>query len=270
LPKKRIFDPHAAKAQNKKIWYLRDQQVVATTSQEDHPGEAQKATINPKDQHQPPKAKPLQTERKRNSPSQNQNPTKATGLATTNLKAVLGTAHHQATKNHHQDQNLIPDAHRAKAVSEMVHHQAIKNRFRHVANPTRAGQQAAAMMIGLKEILDQALLVAIENLTRAGQHQVMRVKDQKEVSEQAVRPATRNLIRLHAPEQLQNSKTDPKEALALNQPAIVNLMQVQNQENAQQIKNLAKGQPKADLKNAKVLRNTAAKDLHNVNPPTIK
>jgi hypothetical protein len=71
LPKKRNFDPHAAKALNKKIWYLRDQQVVATTSREKQqvetlPAEVQEAMINPKDHHPLQKAKPLQTEIKKN------------------------------------------------------------------------------------------------------------------------------------------------------------------------------------------------------------
>jgi hypothetical protein len=38
------FVPHAAKAQNKKIWYLRDQRVVATTGQTNHQT-AQKAEV---------------------------------------------------------------------------------------------------------------------------------------------------------------------------------------------------------------------------------
>ncbi|MDN5285341.1 MAG: hypothetical protein JWR38_1615 [Mucilaginibacter sp.] len=122
-----------------------------------------------------------------------------------------------------------------------------------------------------KEVLDQAQQVAIENhLTQAGQHREGKVKDQKEALEQAAQLAKRNLTHLLVPEHHQNLKTDPKEVLALNQPATVNLMPVQNQENAQQIKNLATGQPKVDLKNVKALLSTVVKDLHNANPPTIK
>jgi hypothetical protein len=270
LPKKRTFDPHAAKAQNKKIWYLRDQQVVATTSQKEQQAEAQEATTSPKDL-QRLKAKPLQTERKRNSQSQNQNLFKATGLVMTNLKAVLGTAHHRAKKNHHQDQNLIQDAQPAmlhlKAVSGMAHHQAIKNHFHHAANPIRAGQPV--MMTDQKEVLVQVRLPATGNLTLAGHH-LARTKGQKEVSV-ATLPAKRNLIRLRAPEHHQILKTGPKEVLVLNQAVTVNLMQVQNQENAQPIKNLETGQPKVVLKNAKVLLNhIQAKGHHNVNQYTIK
>jgi hypothetical protein len=267
LPKKRTFDPHAAKAQNKKIWYLRDQQVVATTSPREQRAGAQEATINLKDL-QRLKAKPLQTERKRNSQSQNPNLFKATGLVMTNLKAVLGTEHHQAIKNHHQDQDLIQDAQPAKAASGMALHLVIKNHFRHAASLTQAGQPAA-MMKDQKEALAQVRLPATGNLTQADHHQA-RTKDQKEVSEAALQ-AKRNPTRHHVPEHHQTLKIGPKEVLALNQTVTVNLMPVQNQGNAQPIRNLATGQPKAGLKNAKALLNhIRAKGHHNANQYTIK
>jgi hypothetical protein len=278
LLKKCTFDPHAAKAQNKKIWYLRDQQVVATTSQEDHQAEAQEATINPKDRHLLQKAKPLPTERKKHFPNQHPNLTKATGLVMTSLKAVLVAVHHRAKENHHQDQNLIQAVQQAKAVLMAARHRAIKNHFHHAANPTRAGQHLV-MMTDQKEILVQALVRAKGNLIQAGHHRA-KATDQKEVLAQALVPAKGNLTQadhhrakatgqkevleaalpakrnhthLHAPEHHQILKTSQKEASVVNQPASVSLMQVQDQENGQQIKNLAAGQPKADLRNAKAV-----------------
>jgi hypothetical protein len=45
------FDPHAAKAQNKKIWYLKNQQEVATTDQTDHQTAPKAVVTNQKDHH---------------------------------------------------------------------------------------------------------------------------------------------------------------------------------------------------------------------------
>jgi hypothetical protein len=230
MPKKRIFDPHAAKAQNKKIWYLRDQQVVATTSQKEQQAVAQKATKNPKDL-QPQKAKQRQTEKRKNSPSQSQNHFKATGLATTSPKAISGMAlHHRA-----EDQNLIQDA------LQVTVHLAIKNHLHPVASHTLAGQPVA-MKKDRKEV-SVPIQQAKGSLTLAAHHLVKK-KDQKEVLA-AARLAIKNHTHPHVPAHLQVPKVNPKEVLA--KAATVSLAISQPKE---AIVSLATDQPKAVSKNA--------------------
>jgi hypothetical protein len=52
------FDPHAAKAQNKKLWYLKDQQVVATTGPTTHQAAQKVVAKTQKDHHLPQQENP--------------------------------------------------------------------------------------------------------------------------------------------------------------------------------------------------------------------
>ena len=52
-PKNANFDPHAAKALNKKLWYLKDQQVVATTGPTNHRAAQKVVAKTQKDHHLP-------------------------------------------------------------------------------------------------------------------------------------------------------------------------------------------------------------------------
>jgi len=264
MPKKRNFDPHAAKALNKKIWYLRDQQVVAMTGQENQQAEAQEATISQKDR-QPQRVKPLRTEKRKNYPDRISH-SKATGSVTISPKAILGTAHHPATKNRQAGQNHTlaaqpPEMTSLRAVLGIVVHLAIKKVFRHAASRTPAGQQAAILKTGQKEASVQAhRQAAKENPTRAVQLRAKVKKDPKETLA-AVVPAKRNHTLPHAPvHQIPILAISLKEVLA----------QVQKD---QQIKNLAKGQ-KADLKNAKAvfqkINRLTMPISHNVNQLTIR
>lgn len=273
MPKKRNFDPHAAKALNKKIWYLRDQQVVAMTDQENQLAEAHEATISQKDR-QRQKAKPLQTEKRKNYPDRIKH-SKATDLVTINPKAILGTAHHLAIENRRAGLNhILADQPAAttdlKAILEMAHHLAIKKVFRHAASHTLAGQQAAIAKKDQKETSALAHLPpAKENLTQAAHQPAVAMNDQKETLAQVhLPPAKENLTQ--ADQQVVMVRKDQKETLAAAVPAKKNhthlhvpahpiptlaislkeaLAQAQKD---QQIKNLAKG-PKADLKNAKAV-----------------
>jgi hypothetical protein len=188
------------KRKTKKIWYSRDQQVVATTIQKEQQAVAQEARTNPKDP-QLLKAKPLQTERKKNSPSQNQNLFKATGLATTNPKAISGMAlHHLA-----EDQNLI------QAAPQVIVHRAIKNHLHHAASHTLAGQLPVAMKKDQKEV-SVPIQQAKGSLIQAAHH-LARTKDQKEALA-AAQLATKNHTHPHVPAHLQVPKVNPKEVLA--------------------------------------------------------
>lgn len=264
MPKKRNFDPHAAKALNKKIWYLRDQQVVAMTGQENQLAEVQEATISQKDR-QPQKVKPLRTEKRKNYPDRI-NHSKATGSVTISPKAILGTVHHLAIKNHQEDQShtlagQLPEMTNLKAISGIVHHLAIKKAFRHAASRTLAGQQAAILKTGQKEHSVQAHRPAAkESLTPAVQLRAKVKKDPKGTLAEAV-PAKRNHTPLHA-------LVPPAPILAISQKEV--LAQVQKD---QQTKNLAKG-PKADLRNAKAvfrkINRLTMRTSHNVSLLTIR
>jgi hypothetical protein len=156
-------------------------------------------------------------------------------------KAILGTVHLRAIKNHLADQNLILAAHLPamtdpKAISGMVQPLAIKKAFRHAANHTLAARHPA-IATDRKEASAQVLPRPIENLTLAG-HLAARVKkDQKEALATAL-PAIKNHTHRHVP-------VPQIPTLAISQKEV--LVQVPKD---QQTKNLMTG-PKADLKNAK-------------------
>jgi hypothetical protein len=223
LAKKRNFDPHAAKALNKKLWYLRDQQVVATTNPESRHQGVQNPTTDQKNQHQPQKVKLLQTERKKYFPDRKKH-SKATGSVTISPKAILGAANHLAQKD--------------LALSQ---------------GHTLAGQPAT-VKTGQKEVLAAIALVkenhsaaARVNLT-AADRQPVTAKDQKGVSA-VIHKAKRNLTHLHAPAHQQASKANLKEALVVMQAANANL---HHGEQKAAIVSLHHGELKAALKNAKV------------------
>jgi hypothetical protein len=60
LLKNRTFDPHAAKAQIKKLWYLKDQGTVEMTSPPEHQKDLQMVTTSLKDQALQDRENPLQ------------------------------------------------------------------------------------------------------------------------------------------------------------------------------------------------------------------
>jgi hypothetical protein len=199
LAKKRNFDPHAAKALNKKLWYLRDQQVVATTNPESRHQGVQDPTTDQKNQHQPQKVKLLQTERKKYFPGRKKH-SKATGSVTISPKAILGAGNHLALKDQALSQGL-----------------------------TLAGLLPTATT-GQKEILAATaqakgshLVAARVNLTAAGQQPVI-TTGRKEVSA-AKHKAKKNLTHLHVPVHQQVLRASLKEALAVMQGANVNLHQ---------------------------------------------
>ncbi len=294
MPKKRNFDPHAAKALNKKIWYLRDQQVVAMTGQENQPAEAHEATISQKDR-QPQKVKPLRTEKRKNYPDRI-NHSKATDLVTISPKAILGIAHHPAIKNHRAGQNHTLAAQQVvmtdlKVISGTVHHPAIKKAFRHAASLTRAGQQVAIATTGQKGASAQAHLPVVkENHILVAHHLVTEKKDQKETLVPAHLPVAKEnpTLAVHQPVKV---KKDQKETLAAAVPAkrnhihphvrvpqipilAINLKEVLAQsQKEQRIKNLAIG-PKVDLKNAKAVSQKISQLTmpinHNVSQLTIR
>jgi hypothetical protein len=222
LAKKRNFDPHAAKALNKKLWYLRDQQVVATTNPESRHQGVQNPTTDQKNQHQPQKVKLLQTERKKYFPDRKKH-SKATGSVTISPKATLGAVNHLAQKDQALSQGRI-----------------------------QAGQPAT-VKTGQKEVLGAIVLAkenlsvaARVNLTAAGQQPVI-AKDRKEASA-AIHKAKRNLTHLHAPVHQQALKVNLKGALAVMQAANVSLHQ---EEPKVVIVSLHQGEQKVALKNAK-------------------
>jgi hypothetical protein len=224
LAKKRNFDPHAAKALNKKLWYLRDQQVVATTNPESRHQGVQDPTTDQKNQHQPQKVKLLQTERKKYFPDRKKH-SKATGSVTISPKAILGAVNHLALKD--------------LALSQ---------------GRTQAGQPVT-VKTGQKEILAAIAQVkgnhsaaARVNPTAADQQPAI-AKGQKEASA-AIHKVKRNLTHLRAPVHQQALKVNPKEALVVMQAANVNLHQEEPKvANA----NLHHGELKAALKNAKAV-----------------
>jgi hypothetical protein len=234
------------------------------TGQENQPAEAQEATISQKDR-QPQKVKPLRTEKRKNYPDRI-NHSKVTDSVTISPKAILGTAHRLAIKNHPEDQShtlavQLPEMTNLKAILGIVPHLAIKKAFRPAASHTQAGQQAAILKTGQKEVSVQVHLpVAKESLTLVVHPQAKVKKDPKETSAAAV-PAKRNHTRLHVHvHQIPILAISPKEVLA----------RVQKD---QPTKNLAKG-PKADSKNAKAvsqkINRLTTPISHNVNLLTIR
>ena len=118
-------------------------------------------------------------------------------------------------------------------------------------NLTPADHHPAKAKKDLKETSAQALVPAKENLTLADHHPAKAKKDLKEASGQVLAQAKRNHILLHVHvHQMQILAISLKEASAQIKAASVNLVQEQKD---QQIKNLATGQPMADLKNAKAV-----------------
>jgi hypothetical protein len=224
LAKKRNFDPHAAKALNKKLWYLRDQQVVATTNPESRHQGVQNPTTDQKNQHQPQKVKPLQTERKKYFPDR-KNHSKATGSVTISPKAILGAVNHLALK----DQALS----RGHILADLP-------------GTVKTGQKGVLAAIArAKESHSVAVHV---NPTAAGRQPVM-TKDRKEVSA-AIHKAKRNLTHLHAPVHQQALRVNPKEALAAMQAVNVNLHH--GEPKAANV-SLHHGELKAALKNVKAV-----------------
>lgn len=197
MAKKRNFDPHAAKALNKKLWYLRDQQVVATTNPESRHQGVQDPTTDQKNQHQPQKVKLLQTERKKYFPDRKKH-SKATGSVTISPKVILGVVNHLAIKDQALSQGHI-----------------------------QAGQQVAATtgqketLAAIAQVKENHLVAVRVNLTAAGQQQVM-TKGQKEALA-AIHKAKRNHTHLHVPVHQQALRANPKEALAAMQAANANL-----------------------------------------------
>jgi hypothetical protein len=224
LAKKRNFDPHAAKALNKKLWYLRDQQVVATTNPESRHQGVQDPTTDQKNQHQPQKVKLLQTERKKYFPGRKKH-SKATGSVTISPKAILGAVNHLALKD--------------QALSQ---------------GHTQVGQPAT-VKTGQKEILAATALVKENHLVAArvnptaADQQPATAKDQKGASA-VIHKAKRNLTHLHAPVHQQALRANLKEALVVMQAANASL---HHEEPKAVNVNLHHDQPKEASKSAKVV-----------------
>ncbi|MDB4920972.1 MAG: hypothetical protein JWQ54_2955 [Mucilaginibacter sp.] len=202
-PKNANFDPHAAKAQKKKLWHLTDQGTVATTNPADHQTGLQKPVTGQKDQpHQEeilhqvlirPKVPDHQKNITVKLPAKNdlfRHPEKAVMI---NLRAALAAARakrnhlpekaghiaedrqmvsHQVKKEHlPQKAGHIPaelltmtqDREKALAVKEQV----TKNLLHRAANHQ---QVHLMLMTGLKEAL-AAKDQAINLLHRAANHQ---------------------------------------------------------------------------------------------------
>jgi hypothetical protein len=165
-----------------------------TGSRDDKPGKSTGRSSRGDDKPKRPataKGKATPDGEKKNYPDRI-NHSKATGLVTISPKAILGTAHHLAIKNHQAGQNHIRAVHLQvmtglKAISGMAH-QVIKKAFRPAASHTLAGQQVAILKTGQKETLEQAHLPAAkENLTPAVHHLAKVKKDQKELWRQQCR-----------------------------------------------------------------------------------
>ena len=151
------FDPHAAKAQNKKIWYLKGQRRAATVSPADHQTEPQKVAIT-RENPFPDHAKNhqiIQTDQNRKKDMavmlhlamtedhlHHQTGSHTVADLTVRTKAVFQADRHLIKKASYQKAGPIPADHLVMKKAVLVVAMATRKAFHQKANHTLAGQQA--------------------------------------------------------------------------------------------------------------------------------
>jgi hypothetical protein len=237
------FDPHAAKAQKKKLWHLTDQGTVATTNPADHQTRLQKPVTGQKDQL-PQEEIPHKVLIKPKAPAHQKNiivkPPAKRSLFHQEAKAVLTNLQAALAEARARRKHLPEKAGHTAAGHQMVNHLAKKEHL-----PQKAGHIPAELLTMIRGL--EKVSVAIKNLLhRAVNHQqdhlmpMINLKEALVAKEQVIKsllhraanhqqdhlmPTINLKEALAVKEQvIKNSETGPQSAAGLKGRAMISLM----------------------------------------------